>query len=345
MQMRKQFDHMLKMMGIRRPTRSAKAHGDPCARYETLLSSYTDGILDERKTALVEGHLNACAACRASLAATRLMSGALAHKPAPMFTGEMSARLRMALAAERERMPKHVTVFTAPRLAAIGASCAVVLAATMFFVSHGKHQIAPIAAPGNSVATNGENQEARLPTTSAFLGSKPVVTQPVAPVESPAAGDNSTDVGPIDVQAHPITAPVMPGKPKTEAIVYHPNVLPTTRINGEAPKPDVPPMVMPVQPTPSNSLATNDVAPAPTSNQMPAPSPAPAPQLSLVAVAPPAPESFSAPANTRSGRLMLASSVHLADQNGSGSSKVSLTHDLQLAEGSGTVSMVASNFH
>lgn len=359
-----QLDHLLKAVGIRRPARKYRqTHGDPCARYEALLSPYMDGMLDERKTALVEGHLNACASCRASVAATRLISHTLGEKAAPAFTPDMSARLCLALAAERAKANRRMPIFTGPRVAALGMAC--FAAAAVIVMTHAKHNVKPSGqstpvyaansnmpaarpitpespalavparatprAPGSNVATNNAptNQPAYLNDsageTSGAWGSTYQPT-PVSTVIKPrAAGLNATP--------RPLNVPlVIPNEPLKEARsrVNTPDETPSENITPKAPAP--------MSPATTNNSGQQNIASIP-----PAPSSPATPAGNEVAMLPPshpAPSAEPAPAPVAH---RLGDMLHLGNEVGSTKLAVNVA-GLGGSE-SGTVSMVESSFH
>ncbi|HEY3330393.1 MAG TPA: zf-HC2 domain-containing protein [Capsulimonadaceae bacterium] len=227
---RHQFDHFLKSLGFRRSTHTSSS--DPCNRYQTLLTAYVDGQLDDKRKHVIEGHLNACAECRASLAVTRLVGHAITERPSAPFTGDMSARLRMAI-AEEARQSVRAPFFTPQRLAWGGA--AFTLAVVSAFALHTQQQPHPttIAINPQAVITapsmSANHNNSVVPSSKAPLQVAKVPTQlepKVAPMPVAAINRIVTTVRPTATKGAPTTVvaslpyekPMAPRKPVARPI-------------------------------------------------------------------------------------------------------------------------------
>jgi len=355
--LRQQLDHALKAIGIRRPTRGAKANGDPCARYEVLLSAYTDGALDERNTALVEGHLNACASCRASLVATRLITGIVAEKPTPTFTADMSARLCMALAAERDRLPRRAPFLTTPRAAALGMACAALFAIVV--AAHHSASVAP-KSNGTSVATLPNART--TPSTSTLVmpnNSKPTV--PATPNREIAmAPSTRLDAPTFEYSTPAIVHPRLPGglasfgakfqqpKASNHPVLYSPTGNSSHSLHLKAPDYNQSPQSLPSMPTSSPSVAPEtpsggNIASVPSSPSASQNASEPAAPVQVAIVPQTAPAVYSPP--QPAPRVRLASLPSVANQATYASTKLMGFGGDRSGGGMGTLSIVSSSVH
>ncbi|MDR3707890.1 MAG: zf-HC2 domain-containing protein [Capsulimonadaceae bacterium] len=185
------IDRALKLLNVRRSTRSS--NGDPCERYQLLLTEYADGLIDPRHRQIVEGHLNGCASCRASLAATQLFGHALSERPAAILSPDMSARLRIAIAEEvRGRRPQRISFTPGWAFAGAGALSAVIGVMLMHHVQ------GPVVVANNPIQ-------------------RPSITAPVTPLPAAPDVEHSKANSAISASAAPTAARPPAAKPANVA--------------------------------------------------------------------------------------------------------------------------------
>jgi len=183
-----------------------RLHGDPHQQIETLLPWYVNGTLDAEETALVEGHLAECAACRAELEAEKALAVDIAALPPEADQSWSALRAQVEAPSPVRRLRDGRSLLRRPvaigwALAAQAASLAAVGAVLWLAVNPVKpayHALsAPAAAaPGNVVVifkptTSEQDLRAVLQQSHARLVDGPTASDAyvlhVASNERPAA--------------------------------------------------------------------------------------------------------------------------------------------------------------
>ena len=136
-------------------------HDDSHGAARSLLPWYVNGTLDPAETALVEGHLAACADCRADLAADRALGRQVADLSMDVEHGwaamkariETTQQLRSASPIRFLRRPVAIGWAVAGQLAAAALIVAIALPARNAPADANYHVLgtATVAAPGNLI--------------------------------------------------------------------------------------------------------------------------------------------------------------------------------------------------
>ena len=267
---RQHFDHILKSFGVRRS--SLTTDGDPCSRYQLLLTAYADGQLGEKRSHVIEGHLNACPSCRASLAATRIVGHCMFERPAPEFTGDMSARLRMAI-AEEARTPTRVPLFGGPRLIWSGAALTTLIVAAVSYQLSLQPPVAHVAVnPPVIVHTSPFPSSAVVPSVKSLPHTAVIAKAPSAYTVDVFSHETEAAIPPIKVHPALVATPkaVVRSGAQIAATTAARHITPTVQVaKASVSRPIAPPSavaVSPVVPSAPDQVATSDntsLTPAP----------------------------------------------------------------------------------
>lgn len=215
----------------------ASPDDEQCERMRPLLSLMADGMASPEETRILELHLAGCPDCRSSyewMLATRQV---LANRPAAVPPGDMSLRIRAALANERSVEARRAVRFRTVYHPAFAMAAAAVIAALFVSVFHHPsnrltmHPIT-VAVQPNASEQPAETETHPVLTVPSSGGSHVVKTSPrvkVHPIRRPDM-DHIARVTPSDkplkIVVPPPVAPSAVNVAKTHPIMPHAPVMP-----------------------------------------------------------------------------------------------------------------------
>jgi hypothetical protein len=345
-----------------------------CARYESLVSVYADGMASQKEARLVEAHIAACPECRALLASIRVTSGAFSDQPAPQMPAGLPERLRLAILQERllEQTPVSIPVSRTPsrslmpRLTFAASLAGVIFVAALAYDLRSASQNSQYGAKPNHVAlvpkgtpapinrvtppvpTPSSTVVAKLPNTAGLHGITPPISHRRSPsgverIASPhvelangAVGEGRSRV--ISVINHPEAIPSPQKSPTRMAFRPAPSVGPGDLAPRNHPGEQVA-RVPSLPPTPDVHSDVHTSLPPPVNNLNTGEQP------TMVATVPQPQPTPAAPEDTP--RVRLVSRLHLIADNSAQAvqqmAKVAANNQQRPTEYSGSLSIVGSS--
>lgn len=273
----------------------ASPDDEQCERMRPLLSLMADGMASPEETRILELHLAGCPDCRSSyewMLATRQV---LANRPAAVPPGDMSLRIRAALANERSVEARRAVRFRTVYQPAFAMAAAAVVAALFVSVFHHSsnrlttHPIT-VAVQPNASEQPGQTETHPVLPIPAGGGSHAVKTAPrvkMHPIRRPdmdhLAGVTPSDkplklvVPPPHVPAAVNVAKLHPVTPHVPVIPKHNDQIAKLPVEHTSPTPPAPvnshsdvnvatnkvPDTNPVTPTPQPPVTVPNTAPEP----------------------------------------------------------------------------------